>query len=261
MLDKRRIEELLGYGVRVVFFEEIDSTNSEAKRSAAALAAAEDITPRLFIAREQSAGRGRMGRSFYSHATGGIFMSLLYFTDKPLSDAVSVTTAAAAIVAEEIEAVSGSEMRIKWVNDVYNSEGKVCGILAETLPLAVGDKNCYAMIVGIGINAGDADFPEELKGIAACIGHLGERDNILVANIASRLIGHSLSPDLSRYIESYRKRSMLQGKRVVLLQNGEEKGFGIVKGIDDDGGLIILPDGEGSTVTVRSGEVSVRINE
>ena len=261
MLDEKKIAELLGDGVSVDFFEEIDSTNSEAKRRAAALASMGDVTPRLFIARAQSAGRGRMGRSFFSRASGGIFMSLLYFTDKPLIDAVSVTTAAAVIVAEEIEAACGSEMLIKWVNDVYNKDGKVCGILAETLPVTHNDKNYFAMIVGIGINVGKVDFPEELKGIASSIGEVGDRDNALVANIVKRLISHSRDTDLGIYIESYRKRSMLQGKRVVLLQNGEVQGYGTVKGIDDDGGLILLPDGEEKTVTVRSGEVSVRINE
>ena len=258
ILVSERISEIVqAENLRIEIFDEIDSTNAEARRQAEK----GESTPALLIAKAQSAGRGRMGRSFLSRANSGIFMSLLYFTEKPLSDAVSVTTAAAVIVAEEIEATSRKEMLIKWVNDVYNKDGKVCGILAETLPVSVGDKNYFAMIVGIGINVGEIDFPEELRGIASSIGEVGDGDNVIVANIVKRLVAHSLSPDLSGYIESYRKRSMLQGKRVVLLQNGEAKGYGTVKGIDDDGGLILLPDGEEATVTVRSGEVSVRINE
>lgn len=261
MLDGQKIKAIVGESVEVVLLDVVDSTNALAKRRAGELAAECDLAPRLFVAREQSAGRGRMGRSFSSRAGAGIFMSLLYFTDKPLVDAVSVTTAAAAVVAEEIERITGERMKIKWVNDIYNDKGKVCGILAETVAVTAEDKQYFAMIVGIGINTGKADFPEELKNIAASIGEIGDGDSLLAARIADRLLQHSKEPEGREYMSAYRARFMLEGKRVRLLQNGEAQVEGIVVGVDDDGGLLLIPEGSDAAIAVRSGEVSVRMTE
>ena len=255
MLDGNKIKRLISRDAYVEIFDEIDSTNAEAKRRAAAQGAAENASPVLLLARSQTKGRGRMGRSFHSPEGGGIFMSLLYFTDKPLLDAVSVTTAAAAIVAEEIERVTLSQMKIKWVNDVYNDRGKVSGILVETVPVS---ENIRGMIVGIGINTGEDDFPPELVGIASSVGDIKDRENALAAAIAERLLSHADSPTDKGYMEEYRKRFMLFGERVSLLSCGEKLDEGVVVGVDDDGGLVYIPDGTNEKVTVRTGEVSVR---
>jgi BirA family biotin operon repressor/biotin-[acetyl-CoA-carboxylase] ligase len=252
-LTKKRIESLMKNKADVMVFDSVDSTNSEAKRRAE-----ESIkSPVLLVAREQRAGRGRMGRSFLSRRGRGIFMSLLYYTHKPICDAVSITTAAAAIVASEIESASGTSTKIKWVNDIYNDRGKVCGILTETLPLEGG----LAVIVGIGINLGEDDFPEELRGIASAIGDIGEREDVLIAKIADGLLEHAREPEKRDYMAEYRKRFMLGGENVDLLQNGEKIGSGMVVGVDDDGGLIYIPHGKTESVTLRSGEVSVRKTE
>ena len=255
MLDIAKISRLMSHRTEVAIFPEIDSTNSEAKRRALSLSPGGELSPILLLARSQTAGRGRMGRSFFSRADSGIFMSLLYFTRKPLSDAVSVTTAAAAIVAEEIEKVTSIPMRIKWVNDVYNDRGKVSGILVESVAVS---KDIFGVIVGIGINTGEDDFPDELQGIAASIGNISGKEEALIASVADRLLSHASSPDERSYMVEYRKRFMLSGERVSIISCGEILGEGTVVGVDDDGGLIYLPDGGEETVTVRSGEVSVR---
>ena len=182
-------------------------------------------------------------------------MSLLYFTDSALSDAVSVTTAAAVCVAEAIESVTGKAMRIKWVNDIYNERGKVAGILAETL--SVGNKT--AVIVGIGINTGEEDFPKELHGIAASIGEVDEiqRENIVFL-IAQSLLQHAQNPTDRGYMNGYRQRFMLDGAEVNLLRADEIIARGRVEGVTDDGGLVFLRDGENKPETIRTGEVTVR---
>ena len=86
--------------LKIIEYDSIGSTNSEAKKYALSCDARDPV---LFIAREQSAGRGRLGRSFLSRHGRGIYMSLLYFTDERLSDAISVTSATAVVVASEIE--------------------------------------------------------------------------------------------------------------------------------------------------------------
>lgn len=254
MISEQVIKEnLTRKKLNIKLFEVIDSTNSEAKRIALSYADPDSLGPTLLVAKEQTSGRGRMGRQFVSHL-GGIYMSLVYLTADPLSDAVSITTAAAAVVAEAIESVSGAPMKIKWVNDVYNSCGKVCGILAETV--SVGKR--IAVIVGIGINTGKADFPEEIQAIASSIGDIDGRENELIARITDGLLFCAENPKDRAYMHEYRKRFMLEGKTVDLIRGGERVGGGKVLGVDDDGGLLLLPDGQNETVTIQSGEVSVR---
>ena len=250
------IKALCNRDIEVVEFDIIDSTNAEAKRRADILSQSGELTPHLFISKEQTAGRGRMGRSFSSRANSGIYMSLLYFTDKPLSDAVSVTVAAAAIIAEEIEKVTERSMMIKWVNDIYNENGKVCGILVESIPVS---SSRFGVIVGIGINTGEGDFPEELRPIASSVGNLCGKEAQLISGVAERLLAHSDTPDDRSYMQGYRKRLMLLGEKVNLLNCGEIIDEGVVAGVDDDGGLLFVPQGKNKTMIIRSGEISLRI--
>jgi BirA family biotin operon repressor/biotin-[acetyl-CoA-carboxylase] ligase len=254
MISEQAIRSCLKHeGLNIKIFDLIDSTNSEAKRMALSCDASGGMVPTLLVAKKQTAGRGRMGRRFVSDL-GGIYMSLVYVTEGALSTAVSITTAAAAVVAEAIETVSGEPMKIKWVNDIYNDRGKVCGILAETV--SVGEKT--AVIVGIGINVGNSDFPEEIQGIASSVGVIGDKANLLIAQIADGLICCAENPDAISYMRAYRNRFMLEGKTVDLIQGGEKICVGKVVGVDDCGGLLLLPDGKTDVMIVRSGEVSVR---
>ena len=255
MLDGEAIDNLLCSEVETEVFDLIDSTNAEAKRRALSLADNGEFKPRLFLAKEQSAGRGRMGRAFLSRGGRGLYFSLLYFTDKPLQDAVSVTTAAAAVVSLAIERATGNSMRIKWVNDIYNDRGKVCGILAESLPVCGGR---VAMIVGVGINVGEDDFPDDLKNIASAVGDVSGRENALIADIVKGLLSHANDPEDRGFMKDYRKRFMLEGEKVDLLQAGEIICSGTVVGVDDDGGLLLLQSDKSEVLTVRSGEISVR---
>lgn len=233
--------------IKVIEYECIGSTNAEAKEYATC---AENFEPVLFIAHEQSAGRGRLGRSFLSRKGRGIYMSLLYFTENSLADAVSVTTRAAVVVARAIEDITGNPMRIKWVNDIYNSRGKVAGILAESL--SAGDRR--AVIVGIGINIGEDDFSSELASIASSIGEISEEQK---KEIVFRIAEGLLDGD-SDIMDEYRKRFMLGGERVELFSAGESLGCGRVLGVSDDGGLIFLRDGNAEAEIIKTGEVSVR---
>lgn len=238
--------------VKIIRYESIDSTNLEAKKHAAEN---DGRAPVLFIAREQSAGRGRLGRSFSSRRDGGIYMSLLYFTEHTLADAVSITTAAAVCVARAIESATGEGMKIKWVNDIYNDRGKVAGILTETL--SVGNQT--AVVVGIGINTGVEDFPPELRGIASSIGEIDDaKRESIIYSITSALLSHENDPTSREYMADYRERFMLAGAEVNLLRAGEIIARGRVEGVTDDGGLIFLRSGAVNPEIIHTGEVSVR---
>lgn len=244
-LIEREIRAKIKPTVRV--FDSIDSTNAEAKR----LAADEYSSPTLIIANSQTSGRGRMGRSFYSPAEHGLYMSLLYKCNSNMTDAVSVTTAAAVAVALSIEETSGCSTQIKWVNDIYMNGGKVSGILAESV-ISGGEKH---VIIGIGINITTESFPEEIKNIAASVGKDISRAS-LAAKVYGRLIEYIDSPP-SAYMSEYRKRSMLDGCEVSAIYK-DKTVFGKVMGVSDSGGLILLPDGETVPITIISGEVSIR---
>jgi len=104
--------------ISVVSFETIDSTNNEAKRRL--LAGEQDGEKILLItADQQTAGRGRLGRSFYSPPSTGIYMSLIFTASASLADAVGITGAAAVAVVRAIRRLTGKEAKIKWVNDVF----------------------------------------------------------------------------------------------------------------------------------------------
>ena len=238
--------------IKTIEYDCIGSTNAEAKKYAVEN---NGRAPVLFLAREQSAGRGRLGRSFYSSLKGGIYMSLLYFTESELSDAVSITTAAAVFAAEAIERAVGKKMKIKWVNDIYNEQGKVAGILTEAVSLGKDT----AVIVGIGINTGAANFPEELRKIASSIGDVSEEKRVeMIDYISGALLDHAEDPTSREYMAGYRERFMLEGAQVDLLRAGEIIARGKVLGVSDDGGLLFLRNGESQSEIIHTGEVSVR---
>ncbi|MBE6667833.1 MAG: biotin--[acetyl-CoA-carboxylase] ligase [Ruminococcaceae bacterium] len=237
-----------GLDFNVFCYDLIDSTNTEARR----YALSGGKIPAVFIAEEQSAGRGRMGRSFYSPLRTGLYISLLL--DIPDSDAVRLTTSAAVAVRKAVLQKTGIDLKIKWVNDLYLASRKVSGILAESV--LVGEHRFT--ILGIGINL-DTDFRQtELRDIA---GSLGISPKIRPA-LASELIKdiHSVlyEEDPLRVIDEYRQSSCVLGKPVIFTEN-ERSYTGIARDITDHGHLLVLLDG-GNEKILSSGEISLRIN-
>ena len=161
MLEKLRESKLVS---DIQVFSELDSTNQYLKELAKEGAKAGTV----IIANKQSAGRGRLGRSFFSPEGTGIYMSILLRPEMELQKSVRITSMAAVAVARAIERVSGIEAKIKWVNDIFLNGKKVCGILTESGINAITGTLEYA-VLGIGINVGTIQFPEELKDIATSI--------------------------------------------------------------------------------------------
>ena len=150
--------------LELIVLDSIDSTNNEAKR----MTANGFRRDALIVANEQTKGRGRLGRDFYSPKNTGVYMTFLFSTNIKLSSAVSVTTATAVAVVRAIESLTKAKPMIKWVNDVYIGDKKACGILTE----AVTDfetGSVQSIIIGIGINISTEEFPEELGGVATSL--------------------------------------------------------------------------------------------
>lgn len=248
--DRLRAESVLAnlsYEADVYCHECIGSTNDEAKR----LAVKGCAHGTLVIAESQSAGRGRYGRSFYSPAESGLYMSIVI---KPNNDRVGIMyTVAAAVAVRDIISRYAPDAKIKWVNDIYLREKKVAGILCEAVSsLEAGELS--AVICGIGINLTPPcdGFPEDIKNKA---GYLRENriDRAELAAALADSIMNTLSLTNEKIISDYSKHMMLVGRRIYYSKNGKRY-TGIVRGVDGSGGLIVDPN-TGMRTVLTSGEV------
>ena len=259
VLSAEGIRRHLRHGeLQLQVYKTISSTNTVLK-GLAAEGAGEGLA---LIAEEQTAGRGRMGRSFYSPPESGLYLSLLLRPEMRAVDAVRLTACAAVAVAEAIEALSGREAQIKWVNDIFVGGRKVCGILTEASVDCESGMMHY-VIVGIGVNTHvpDGNFPEELRGIAgAAFGSepVPELRCRLAAEILDRLSDYAANPAAPAVFEGYRRRSLVLGREISILSPGRDPEPAVAVDLGEDYSLLVrLPDG--STRRLNSGEVSVKV--
>ena len=239
-----------GEGVALFVHEEIDSTNTEAKRLSA-----QGYTGRAIIAAErQSAGRGRMGRSFYSPERTGAYFSILYTPNGALGDAVRITSAASVAVMRAIRALTGKQTLIKWVNDLYLDSKKVCGILTEAVTSTAGTQ----IIVGIGINLSTSLFPQELEGVAGSLNSPDVTVCALIAEIFRELLPYLDDPEDRSWLADYRVFSCVLGREIIWTR-GEERFCGIARDVDADGALLVTRS-DGAEERLHTGEISIRFS-
>ena len=243
-LVKQAVQAYLGADWNVLLYDEIDSTNDELKRLAEKGAPERTVV----MARRQTAGKGRKGRSFYSPLDTGVYFSVLIGRDCPFGASDLVTPRAAVAVDTAIRELCGIESGIKWVNDIYIGRKKVCGILSEAA-LSMESGRIRYMLVGIGINISTDDFPEELEDKAASV---GETDmNLLVARVSELLM--SLSDE--EVLKTYREHSCVIGHDIEIAETGKTAR---AVGINDAGNLEVeYPDGTKDVLI--SGDISIKI--
>ena len=251
-LDRETI--LLDLGREELFLvveDTVDSTSDAAKRHILS----GGRTPAVFLAERQTAGRGRMGRSFYSPAETGLYLSLAVPAKGELADAVFLTTAAAVATLTAIQRVTGIETRIKWVNDLYYADKKVCGILAESFLL--GDARF--LILGVGINLTTEQFPEELRDRAGSLlssAH-GVRNRLAAAVIEELMTVMAGEFDRAELMATYRAHSMVLGREITYTENGVTYA-GVAREIDEFGHLVI-EKADGEIAILASGEITLRL--
>ncbi len=247
---EKRMKSYLPRDCSIEVVSVIDSTNS-AMKMLAEQGAAEG---RVLMAEEQTAGRGRQGRSFFSPAGSGLYFSVLLRPKK--ADALKITVAAGVAVAQAVEQVLGIDLQIKWVNDLYLKNKKVCGILAEGSATAAGLDWC---VLGIGLNvyAPRAGFGE-LEAIAGALLQTTPDDEVR-AKLTAAILEHffALYENLNdpQLLAEYRRRSYLQG-RTVTARRGNEQYRGTVIGISDEAELLLRLE-NGETLVLSSGEVQL----
>lgn len=245
--------------ISITYYDTVDSTNTMLKKMAENGAAEGTV----IMAGEQTAGRGRLGRSFSSQNGTGVYFSLLLRPDMKPQESLLITTCAAVAVAKAIEKNTNKPASIKWVNDIYMHDRKVCGILTEaSFDLECG-KLSYA-VLGIGINMyfPENALPEELKDIAGAV--FDEKPD---ADTVSRIIADVINIFMLEYkvlvgkhfFFDYVSRSYLDGKKINVIK---PDGVSEAVALDVDGDFRLhVRYTDGTEEYLASGEVSTRLTE
>jgi len=239
---------------KITIHDCIESTNKTAKE----LAAAGAPHGTVIMANHQTAGKGRFGRGFFSPPGHGIYMSFML---RQKSGAPALLTIYAAVaVCKAIEAATGKNPQIKWVNDIFLGGKKICGILAETStdPASGGVK--WA-VVGIGINfdTSQADFPGQLKESAGSVFSEGEATttrNRLAAEIINHMVCKKNQYGGKETLDEYKKRLFMLGKKVTVTGSGETY-EALALDIDCTGRLVVKKD-NGEILPLSSGEITIK---
>jgi BirA family biotin operon repressor/biotin-[acetyl-CoA-carboxylase] ligase len=211
------------------------STNDRARE----LAAAGALHGTLVTAHEQTAGRGRQGRSWTAPAGSALLASLVLREPPPL-----LPLAAAVAVAEAVEAAAGRAAAIKWPNDVLLDGRKVAGILVEGRP----QERWAVLGIGVNVAVNTADLPRELLSTAGTLG-LAPRDVDVVLDRLLAALERWLVAEPAATLEAWRARDALAGREIAW-----SSGAGRAVGVDAEGRLLVeLPGGE--RTTLDAGEV------
>ena len=231
--------------LQIAVFSTIDSTNSEARRM---LASGFDGYA-LIVSDTQTNGRGRKGKSFYSPQKTGIYMSLILPIPYPCQNPTLLTIAAAVAVLRSVSTLTGIQLQIKWVNDIFFHGKKAGGILTEAISDLESGQISHA-VVGIGLNLHSCSFPDSLSSIATSLSFTEVHRCDLIAEICTQLLTIDWQ-NSSTYINEYTEHSLVlhqticyQGKLVQALS------------IESDGGLTIL-HADGHTETLHGGTIEL----
>lgn len=245
-------------GQKVVYFDETDSTNTQAKRLAE-----EGAQPgTLVVADMQTAGKGRRGRSWQQRPGEMISMTFILEPEFAPDKASMLTLLAAHSVAAAIEKMTGLSVQIKWPNDIVIHKKKAVGILTE-MSLSLEQDSIHYVVVGIGVNVNPTVFPEELAPMATSLylesGSRVSRSELIAEILACFEEDYEAflkTEDLTCILETYNGHLVSLDTQVrVLDPKGEYAG--ISRGMNEKGELIVEKE-DGSIVNVYAGEVSVR---
>lgn len=235
----------------IMIFDILDSTNDTAKQ----LAAKGSKNKTVVIANQQTSGKGRLGRSFYSPKDSGIYMSIIYTPKISANDSILITTCTSVAVSRAIEKICGVKTYIKWVNDIICHNKKVCGILTEAVT-SFENLALQYVIIGIGINCFEHEMPDDLLHKAGAISK--DRNfsrNALCAEILNQFFRLADNIENREFIHEYKEKSIVVGKNIEILSNGKTYNAKAID-IDESGGLVVKTE-NGEIQTLNSGEVSL----
>lgn len=211
----------------------------------------------LVVANNQSAGRGRYDRKFYCQKDSGIYLGLL-LRPTEIQNISYITIMAGISVASAIEKLYGIEAKIKWVNDVFIEDKKICGILTEGI-ISVESGSIDSVIVGIGINVNKIkSIPKELESIVGYINDFtgkNENRNKLIAQILNTFEEFYLNFNVQQLYSEYKKRMLYIGKSINVI-DGNKKRKGILYRLNKDFSISVDFD-DGDLKNFSTGEISL----
>lgn len=246
-------KELHKLGYQVHCFDTIDSTNLEAKRTFLSTLQREK---QVFLAREQTGGIGRFGRSFFSPKDKGLYMSFLL----PLAPAAQrlLTIKAVLAVLRGIRRSCFCSCEAKWVNDIYTGQKKMGGILVQKFQK--GDESMFAVGIGINLYELQEDFPEELRNTTTSLYSAKARVanmSLLAANIAKELGNVLAEDDEEALLEEYKAVCCILGKKILCRPLGQEAFWARALDIEKTGELLVETE-NGRRLALCGAEVSIK---
>lgn len=236
---------------KILNFDLIDSTNEEAKRN---LPFSSGNV--LVLSNGQTSGKGRKGRSFYSPSNTGLYFSYGTRTKCCFDDVLRITTASSVIVSRALKDVLNVDVQIKWVNDLFYCDKKICGILSECFFESDGSID---VIIGIGINLSTSYFPEEISAKAGSV--VASLDNPelvkekLVEYIVTEMQHFFFDPLGFEYISDYKENSCVLNKIVSISDSNGVFSFGRVIDFDESGAIVLQT--ESGIEAYSNGELSL----
>lgn len=235
----------------IYVYQQIGSTNTEAKQQA--LNGAPHGT--IILAEEQTQGRGRLGRKFYSPKGTGIYMSIILRPQLHLNQAIQVTTTVAVAICRVIEKLTNQNPHIKWVNDIYLGKQKICGILTEAVTDFESGQVEF-IILGIGLNVNTVDFPADLHEIAGSLNPKDVTRNQLCAHLLNELFSLFSKLNDPQVLEEYKSKSNVLGNWITFMKN-QESYEAFAEDINEQGGLIVRLKNDEKMI-LNSREISIR---
>jgi len=252
ILDKEEIKKNLDNEelFEIVVLDKTSSTNDVVKE----LNKENNNKIIVAIADEQTSGKGRIGRKFVSNKGKGIYMSILFKPSLNQDFIQKLTTKMCVAVALALEDSINEMVKIKWVNDIYLNNKKICGIITTGSTNLETNSFDY-LTIGIGINTYCQTFSDELKEKASSIEqetNVIVSRNKIIAEILNKFVLYILKDDYQDYMDKYRKRLFMKGK-LVEMNYFDHVELAKIIDVDDDGRLII--EENGIIKKVNSGEI------
>lgn len=249
------IEKYLNNKKTIKYFDEITSTNTVLKE----LARKGESKNTILLSEYQTAGRGRLGKTFFSPRGCGVYLSYLIKPEILPKDAVFITVAAAVSMVRAIDRVLDIKTQIKWVNDIYYNDKKLCGILTEGAIDANGTLDYAVLGLGINIKNPPGGYPEEFSHKTTNLENISgevtdEKKWQLIAEFIN-IFDNVFSDKTRSYVEEYKKMSCLIGREIEIL-SGEHIGIANAVDIDENARLVVEKDKK--IIFLDSGDVSIR---
>ena len=249
-LNIQEIKKNLKYKHNIEIFDSIDSTNKYLKSKIN-----EKNYGTIVISNEQTNGYGKSNREFLSNKDIGIYMSILINPNCLIEESLKITILTSVAVLSAIKSVCNLDVKLKWVNDIILNDLKVGGILCES-QINLNTNIIDNMIVGIGINVKNFEFPPSLKNIATSI-----ENNTNIKISRNELISEIINffdlyfIEKTNYINLYRENSYVLGKDIKVIQN-DRQFFAKAIDIDNNGSLIVQE--QEKIIKLISSDISIR---